>query len=86
MRSVLSRGILAGWKRRPGNNGILLTLQVAKDQAAYIEKNLDLVEVALNDRQLRSLARDLERAAASRGITLRPQRTFMRQLRHRWLR
>ncbi|WEK46183.1 MAG: hypothetical protein P0Y56_14360 [Candidatus Andeanibacterium colombiense] len=75
MESTIARGALAGWKRTTSGHGILLTLQVAKSVAAFNAKEFDSVELALNDRQLRSLARDLERAARSRGLDLRPNRT-----------
>ncbi|MBO9603697.1 MAG: hypothetical protein J7496_14435 [Novosphingobium sp.] len=74
MGSIIARGALAGWRRTPSGHGIVLTLQVAESVAAFERKEFDRVELALNDRQLRSLARDLERAARSRGMDLRAPR------------
>ncbi|WP_336972323.1 hypothetical protein [Sphingobium aromaticiconvertens] len=63
-------GALAGWKRDKSENGTVITLQVARDSSAFDEKSFDLVAIALNDRQLRSFARDLQRAAEDRQIKL----------------
>ncbi len=62
-------GALLGWKRDPSENGTVITLQVLALDPAEGRKPVD-VSVALNDRQIRSLARDLQRAADARGITL----------------
>jgi len=56
----------------------VLELQLASNVSDYADHNLSRVGVALNDRQLRSLARDLARAAEERGIELWPKR-------RRWL-
>lgn len=63
-------GALAGWKRNKSENGTVITLQVARSSSAFSEKSFDLVTIALNDRQLRSFTRDLQRAAADRKIEL----------------
>lgn len=81
MRSSV-RGALVGWKREPAEHGIRLTLQVANSVGEYQEQRYKLVELALNDRQLRSLARDLTRAAGGRGMTLfHPRGALARLLR-----
>lgn len=66
-------GALIGWKRRPTQNGIILMLQVLTPGAFALRGDFDNVTVVLNDRQLRSFARDLQRAAMSRGISLGPK-------------
>lgn len=63
-------GALAGWKRDKSENGTIITFQVARNSAAFDEKSFDMVAIALNDRQLRSFTRDLQRAAADRQIKL----------------
>jgi hypothetical protein len=65
---VAARGALVGWKRLSADQSCLLTLQVANSAKAYREREFDLVELALNQRQLRSLARDLCRAAGEQGV------------------
>lgn len=72
-RGEMSRemlGALAGWKRCASNQGIILTLQVARDTDHYKNGVFTRVHLALNDRQLRSLTRDLTRAATERGVDL----------------
>ena len=66
----LIAGALAGWQRDMTHFGCVLTLQVAQSQSEFDEGEFQRVIVALNDRQLRSLARDLERAATTRGLKL----------------
>jgi hypothetical protein len=63
-------GALVGWKRGPTDHGIILTLQVASDASDFTNRDFAQVDLALNERQLRSLARDLSRAAEERGIAL----------------
>jgi hypothetical protein len=65
-------GALVGWKWEPTESGVIVRLQVAESRDAYAERRFDMVDIALNERQLRSLARDLTRAAEQRGIALRP--------------
>lgn len=82
-------GALAGWKRDKSENGTVITLQVAQNSSAFSEKSFDLVAIALNDRQLRSFTRDLQRAAADRKIKLHgaPKRFTRIALRIvRWMR
>lgn len=69
---------LAGWKRIHGEHGIVLTLQLVDSVEQYQARDFERVEVALNDRQLRSLARDLARAARTRGVELYPKRPWWR--------
>lgn len=64
-------GALVGWKRRRSANGIILTIQLATSEAAAQNRDYDQISFALNDRQIRSLARDLQRVAKERGIQLR---------------
>lgn len=63
-------GALAGWKRCASKDGIILTLQVAGDTEHYNRGIFMRVHLAVNDRQLRSLTRDLTRAATERGVDL----------------
>ena len=70
---TLTTGALAGWRRRGTDHGCVLELQLASKVADFTERRLSRVAVALNDRQLRSLARDLSRAAEERGIELWPR-------------
>jgi hypothetical protein len=76
MRSGVKRliGALVGWKRAPSSNGIVLTLQVAEAASDFRDKDFAHVNLALNERQLRSLARDLTRAAEDRGIDIFPKK------------
>lgn len=67
---IVTSGALAGWKRDPSEHGVILTVQVARSTEDFDQHNFDVARVALNDRQLRSLARDLARAARERGIDL----------------
>lgn len=61
---------LIGWRRREGTHGIVLTMQLARSVEQARSNNMEQLTVALNDRQLRSLTRDLIRAADQRGIDL----------------
>jgi hypothetical protein len=69
---VRVRGALVGWRRTNSTYGVVLRLKVARTAADYRERNLESVEVALNERQLRSFARDLARATHDRNIHLFP--------------
>lgn len=66
---------LIGWKRQRTLNGIVLTMQLVRTVEDVRTGQIAEMNIALNDRQLRSLARDLTRAAGERGIELfyRPQ-------------
>lgn len=59
-----------GWKREASENGIIISLQLLTPESASRDRHFDHVSIALNDRQLRSLTRDLQRAATERGIQL----------------
>lgn len=63
-------GALVGWKREPSQHGMIISLQVLNPDTGVEEKKFQRVSLALNDRQLRSLARDLQRAADERGLSL----------------
>lgn len=79
MSSSEMLGALIGWKRAESASGIVLTLQLARTSDNVKEGNLTQVHLALNDRQLRSMARDLTRAAAERGVELwAPKRWWKR--------
>jgi hypothetical protein len=74
-------GFLIGWDRHQSASGIVLSLQIAENQQEFVDKNWSRMNLALNDRQLRSLARDLERAAKARGIKLHaPDRRVLGKL------
>jgi hypothetical protein len=73
-------GVLIGWKRQPTLHGIVLTMQVAESAEQFTERSWSQINIALNERQLRSLARDLERAATERGIELHAKRSVLRRL------
>ena len=72
-----ARGV-AGWRRFDGEHGIVLRIQVFANARAFAEERLERVDLVLNDRQLRSLARDLARAAEQRGLDLRAKRPWWR--------
>lgn len=61
---------LAGWKRSEADHGIMLALQLVASPRHFRERDFELVQVTLNDRQLRSLTRDLIRASRARGLDL----------------
>ena len=66
-------GAVAGWRRRSTDNGIVLTVQTATSPDQFDRREFDEVSLVLNERQLRSLARDLGRAATERGLELWPR-------------
>jgi hypothetical protein len=76
--------LLVGWRRTPARSGIVLSLQLVRSVADFREHRFERLAIALNDRQLRSLARDLQRAAAARGLDLFAQPTGWRRL-LRWI-
>ncbi len=59
---------LAGWKRDDTQHGIVLTVQLAETARDFDRGQFEEVAIVLNRRQLRSLARDLTRAASARGM------------------
>jgi hypothetical protein len=61
-------GALLGWKRTPSQHGIVLTMQVLSPKASTYGREYDSISVALNDRQICSLVRDLNRAVQERGL------------------
>ncbi|WP_203310019.1 MULTISPECIES: hypothetical protein [Sphingomonas] len=63
-------GALAGWRRNRTRGGTVLTLQIADSAEGFRQGSYTKLHLALNDRQLRSLARDLYRATDEKGITL----------------
>lgn len=79
-------GALIGWARQSSRHGIILTMQVVHTASDYKEHRFHKVSVALNERQLRSLARDLSRAARARGLSLQSRvpmhRRLWRRLKH----
>ena len=77
---VATTGALSGWKRTSSEGGIVLTLQIAGSAEAFAKRDLEVARVALNDRQLRSLARDLTRAATERGFDLFSRPPWWRRL------
>jgi uncharacterized Ntn-hydrolase superfamily protein len=72
-------GALVGWKRQGSENGTVITLKVQTVGMTSDRQYVD-VAIALNDRQIRSLTRDMQRAAAGRGITLWSQPKWWRAL------
>lgn len=60
--------VLFGWKRDETRHGIVLTVQLATSRSDFTERAFEKVSIVMNDRQLRSLARDLARAAHERGL------------------
>lgn len=75
---IVTSGALAGWKRDRTAHGIVLTLQVAGSAEDYQRRAFARVRIAINDRQLRSLVRDLTRAAQEQGIELFARRPWWR--------
>jgi len=60
-------GALLDWERRRADHGVIVTLHIAE---SGMRGGHHRVSVALNDRQLRALTRDLTRAARARGLTI----------------
>ncbi len=69
-RPPLATGALVGWKRVGTATGVVVTMQLAGSSSDFRDGEWDTVRMSLNDRQLRSFARDLARAAEARGIDL----------------
>lgn len=72
-------GALKGWERTPSEHGTIITLWILTPEAAQSDNEADKVSMALNDRQIRSLARDLARAASDRSITLQADTRWWRR-------
>ncbi len=74
-------GALIGWRRNSSRHGVILTLQIVENATQYQDHHYHQVNLALNERQLRSLARDLARASRSRGLPpLRAKLPFHRRV------
>lgn len=67
---TLQGGALIGWRREESEHGIVLRVQLAPSVDAVRADRLEAIDITLNDRQLRSLTRDLMRAAHGRGLDL----------------
>lgn len=74
------KGALAGWKHNSAEHGIFISLQIAGSVEDHKQRNYARVDIGLNDRQLRSLARDLERIASQRGLDLHARPSLWRRL------
>lgn len=70
--------VLSGWKRTRTAHGIVLTLQLIDSPADFAAQRFEKVNVAMNDRQLRSFARDITRAAQDRGLDLFAKKPWWR--------
>lgn len=73
-------GALAGWKFTPSANGFVITMQIAESVESWKNHDYANVKIALNDRQIRSLARDLDRKVKSRGLVLRPRAAWWKRM------
>ena len=60
--------ILVGWKRDRTRHGFVVTLQLARSAEDVRRQDYERVSLVVNDRQLRSLTRDLVRALDDRGL------------------
>jgi hypothetical protein len=80
LRGERLSGALIGWERRGSQHGCVVTLQLVENAAQHHDHQYHRVSMALNDRQLRSLARDLARAAQSRGLDLHARQPLPRRL------
>lgn len=67
-------GALAGWRWSLTGNGVVVRIQVATSKREFDDRDFVTVDLALNDRQLRSLTRDMIRATDERGLTLGSKR------------
>lgn len=83
MDDPLVRGALVGWRQATSEHGAVLRLQVARSVADARERSFDKIEIALNDRQLRSFARDLVRTARQRDLKLFARRTLWERVHDR---
>jgi len=80
MRHDAKPTIVIGWKREQTEHGSVLTFQLAETAIDARTGHLLQSSVVMNDRQLRSLARDLARAADERGLELFARPTWWRRL------
>lgn len=60
-------GALLEWERRGSTHGVIVTLHIAE---SGMGGGFHRVSMALNDRQLRALTRDLNKASRARGIVV----------------
>ncbi len=81
MASRMIVGALLGWRRTPSPHGMVLTMQVLRPEAFAQGQRYDSISVALNDRQICSLVRDLNRAAGERGLQVGSKAKWWRRLR-----
>jgi len=72
--------VLVGWKRTETEHGCVLTLQLARTGSDFAEQKHLRTTFVMNERQLRSFARDLTRAANERGIELFSRPPWWRRL------
>lgn len=70
-KSIMT-GALVGWTRHAAEHGIILSLRLVRSRQDYQEERFHNVSIALNDRQLRSLTRDLMRSAGMEVETRPP--------------
>jgi hypothetical protein len=80
MDDPVVRGALVGWRQSQSEHGAVLRLQVARSAADVRDRSWDKVEIALNERQLRSFARDLVRAAHERDLRLFARRPLWERM------
>jgi hypothetical protein len=64
-------GLRAGWRHRDAEHCLVLSLQAMNGHVKG-EEGYDKLSLAIGDEQLCSLARDLSRAAKSRGLEVWP--------------
>ncbi len=80
MQGKITSGALVGWKWNPTGDGLVLTMQLAASVTDFQENQFEVVQIALNDRQLRSLARDCGRMTEKRGLELWARPKWWRRL------
>lgn len=66
-------GLLAGWKQREAEHCLVLTLQILESEQAADDRELGKAMLAVSDRQLCSLIRDLSRTATARNLDIWPR-------------
>ena len=72
-------GALLAWKRRGSQSGVIMTLQIVEN--AEEDGRCHRVKLALSDRQLRSITRDLVQVAHERGIKVHTRRPLYERIR-----
>ena len=73
-------GALIGWERKGSQHGCVVTLQIIENAAEYSDNQYHRVSMALNERQLRSPARDLARASQARCVDLHAREPFPKRV------